>query len=225
MSPDPGRKKESPVQGLAHSSVQGPPNASTQTPNILPKRTFYPGNIFLFGSSCGDWAQRSLEPRQRRLPGKSGRVLTYLTSRSCGVAPCRPCPPSGRPSLDPSGTVGEAQSVSPERARSNPRGAPHAVARKCGPRELLAWRSGSQAHSGIEHQEARGGASPKPSDCRAEAYAPREETNQERRRGWPKAPEATLTPRVLDPTLGSFHPQGSVWGSQRQSDPLSQAWE
>lgn len=225
MSPDPGRKKESPVQGLAHSSLQGPPNASTQTPNILPKRTFYPGNIFLFGSSCGDWAQRSLEPRQRRLPGKSGRVLTYLTSRSCGVAPCRPCPPLGRPSLDPSGTVGEAQSVSPEQARRNPHGAPHAVARKCGPQELLAWRSGSQAHSGIEHQEARGGASPKPSDCAGQR--PTHHGRKQTRRGGGAGPrhQRQLTPRVLDPTLGSFHPQGSVWGSQRQSDPLSQAWE
>ena len=141
MSPDPGRRKESPVQGLARSSVQGPPNASTQTPNILPKRTFYPGNIFLFRSSCGDWAQWSLEPRQRRLPGKSGRVLTYLTSRSCGVAPCRPCPPSGRPSLDPLGTVGEAQSVAPERAHHDPRRAPYPATRKCGPRELPPWRS------------------------------------------------------------------------------------
>ena len=115
--------------------------------------------------SCGDWAQRSPEPRQRRLPGKSGRVLTYLTSRSCGVAPCRPCPPSGHPSLDPSGTVGEAQSVSPEWARRKPRGAPHPAAQKRGRRELPPWRSCSQAHSGTERQEARGGASPKPSDC------------------------------------------------------------
>lgn len=33
-----------------------------------------------------------------------GPTQAHLAIRSCGVAPCRPCLPSGRPSLDPSGT-------------------------------------------------------------------------------------------------------------------------
>lgn len=35
--------------------------------------------------------------------GQAGQQA-HLAIRSCGVAPCRPCLPSGRPSLDPLGT-------------------------------------------------------------------------------------------------------------------------
>lgn len=72
------------------------------------------------------WGLGSVEPgaEAAKASGKSGRVLTYLAGRSCGVAPCRPCPPPpGRPSLDPSGTVGST-GVSPERAAWPQRGAP-----------------------------------------------------------------------------------------------------
>lgn len=66
-------------------------------------------------ASVGDQAR--LSRRRTLAQGWAGQnvamgpVPAYLTIHSCGVAPCRPCLPSGRPSLDPSGTGGEAQGV------------------------------------------------------------------------------------------------------------------
>ena len=89
---------------------------------------------------------------QRRLLGQghvgcsmtTGLAPAYLTIRSCGVVPCRPCLPSGRPSLDPSGTGGEAQGVVAEWA-PGPRhpltGSHTQLQRSCALRELPSGRA------------------------------------------------------------------------------------
>lgn len=59
----------------------------------------------------GAEAERSLLARGQQDPGA---LLAYLMIRSCGVAPCRPYLPSGRPSLGPLGTEEKTQSMVPE---------------------------------------------------------------------------------------------------------------
>lgn len=74
----------------------------------------YPGSIFRSGSSqgCGPGLAGPGAEAKRRHPGRAGRgQQAHLRIRSCGVAPCRPCLPSGLLSLDPSETEKEAECV------------------------------------------------------------------------------------------------------------------
>lgn len=96
----------------------------------------------------------------------TGPAPAYLTIRSCGAAPCRPCLPSGRLSLDPSGTGGEAQGVVAEWApgplQLSP-GLPHPAAKELCP----------QGASILARPSAGAGPSPGPPElCRAEVLHP-----------------------------------------------------
>lgn len=116
MSPDPGRKKES-------YSVSCPLFCGRASQPFYPNPTlFLHRKRFILAVSFswdlpvglaepGAEAERSLLAKGQQDPGAS---LAYLMIRSCGVAPCRPCLPSGRPSRDPLGTEEETQSMAPE---------------------------------------------------------------------------------------------------------------
>ena len=121
MSPDPARKEDG-LSFLFSLKWRGlrttPPAPKSHTASV--PTVFCPAWIsedLTMGPAkvLGNQAWQS--QRQSRGQGRAGGGVatgwapTYLTIRSCGVAPCRPCLPSGRRSLDPSGTGGEAQGM------------------------------------------------------------------------------------------------------------------
>ena len=141
---------------------------------------------------------------QRRLLGQgcagcsmtTGLAPAYLTIRSCGVVPCRPCLPSGRPSLDPSGTGGEAQGVVAEWApgpRHPSHGLPHPATKELCPQGASIWLGSSVGHTAWLSDAARRPELVPPLGSRNWAgqgcppYAPNEETSPERERHRPKA--------------------------------------
>lgn len=137
----------------------------------------------------GNQAWRS--QRQSRGQGRAGGSVatgwapTYLTIRSCGVAPCRPCLPSGRRSLDPSGTGGEAQGMVVEWAPGPLQGSlglPHPAPKSCALRELPLWWGPSARPPKVPDttkrpQLALSSALGAVQGRGAQPYAPNEETN------------------------------------------------
>lgn len=118
MSPDPGRKKESySVSCPLFRGRASKPFYSNPTLFLHRKRSMlavsFSRDLPVGLAEPGAEAERNLLGRGQQDPGA---LLAYLMIRSCGVAPCRPCLPSGRPSLDPLGTEEKTQSMVPERA-------------------------------------------------------------------------------------------------------------
>lgn len=198
-----GRKAR--IQFLVCSSVERPPNPPKSHITSVQR-------IFCSGWTSGDLPTSPAKAgggdqawlSRRRLLGQdwagcsvtTGPAPAYLTIHSCGGAPCRPCLPSGRPSLDPSGTEGEAQGMVAEWA-PGPLQCSHAPAPSC----KKAVPSGS-IHSGgaplsgpsARHMEVLVGAgpSPRPSELwRAEVLSPTHQMRKQTQRGKDAGAEAT----------------------------------
>lgn len=162
-----GRKNR--IQFLVCSSVARSPNPA-ESHVISAQRIFGPGRISvdlpLSPAKVSGVDQAWLSHRRLLGQGRVGCGMTpgpapaYLTIRSCGVAPCRPCLPSGRPSLDPSGTGGEAQGVSGPQALRAPLTGSHAQL----PTSCALGRPPSGTRRWPTPPEAGAGASPWPLD-------------------------------------------------------------